>query len=276
MVHYLVYADGFDTEGLIRSPPGGGEKKDILAVIDAYEKDYPRLKTFSDSYPSPDSLRSVTRDGAIDPSPAQGFSSPTEGSRLIVNRARVHDDRPLWVLVWGALTDVAQAVHEDPSIEDKLRVYAVGAWNTKQDRAARDYLFEHHPRLWFIEADTTFRGIYVGGKQDGDLGNRAFVEQHVRGHGALGDFLYGKKPEIKMGDSPSVLYLLHGDPDDPVADHWGGSFVKGEHGPHYWTDRKEPIWAEGNYAGAKTVNRWREQYLRDWQRHMERCLPAGR
>ena len=42
MVHYLVYADLFDTEGLISSPPGKGRKEHILEVINAFEKDYPR------------------------------------------------------------------------------------------------------------------------------------------------------------------------------------------------------------------------------------------
>ena len=34
MVHYLLYSDLFDTEGLISSPWGDGRKEDILAVID--------------------------------------------------------------------------------------------------------------------------------------------------------------------------------------------------------------------------------------------------
>lgn len=40
MVDYLVYADLFDTEGLISSPPGGGRKEHLLEVINVYEKDY--------------------------------------------------------------------------------------------------------------------------------------------------------------------------------------------------------------------------------------------
>jgi hypothetical protein len=112
--------------------------------------------------------------------------------------------------------------------------------------------------------------MYVGGRQEGDLGNKTFLEQHVGGHGALGDFLVAKLDTIKMGDSPTVLYLLRGDPDDPTAPHWGGSFVKTDHGPYYWTDSAAPQLAEGQYPGAKTVNVWREDYLRDWQKRMEK------
>src|SRR3546814_6298284 len=44
---------------------------------------------------------------------------------------------PLWVLTWGSMTDLAQALHDDPSIKGKIKVYSIGAWNTQQDPAAR-------------------------------------------------------------------------------------------------------------------------------------------
>ena len=47
MVHYLVYSDRFDTEGLISSPPGDGRKADILEVINKYETDYANLRSHS-------------------------------------------------------------------------------------------------------------------------------------------------------------------------------------------------------------------------------------
>lgn len=135
------------------------------------------------------------------------------------------------------------------------------------------YLFEQHPDLWLIESNTTFRGMYMGGKQDGDLGNTAFVRQHVQGHGALGEFFVQKKADIKMGDTPSVLYLLRGDPAFPESPHWGGQFVKTAHGPHYWTDDPSPENADAGRPGGKTVSRWREPYLRDWQQRLDRMLP---
>src|SRR5690348_15406704 len=48
MVHFLVYADMFDVEGIISSPYGPGRRQHILQVIDRYEADYPNLKTYSD------------------------------------------------------------------------------------------------------------------------------------------------------------------------------------------------------------------------------------
>jgi rhamnogalacturonan endolyase len=268
MVHYLVYADLFDTEGLIASPPHAGRKEHILEVLDAYEADYPMLRAESARFPRPDQLRALTRQGAIDPAPSAGYSTATDGSRWIIERAHAEDPRPLWVLVWGSITDVAQALHDDPSIKPKLRVYFISSWNRRMDPAARDYIVEQHPDLWLIEADTTFRGMYVGGNQEGDLGNREFLARYVRGHGALGDLLVRKKADIKMGDTPSVLYLLRGDPEDPTSDSWGGSFIRPDPQRNYWTDNPDPDLREGNFPGARTVNRWREPYLRDWQQRM--------
>ncbi len=269
MVHYLVYADLFDTEGLISSPPHAGRKEHILETLAAYEKDYPKLKRRSDRFPSPQALRDVTKQGSIDVAPPEGFAQATEGSRWIVQRARSEDDRPLWILVWGSITDVAQAVHDAPDIKPKLRVYSIGSWNTRMDPAARKYLVKHHADLWMIEADATFRGMFVGGDQTGDLDNTTFIAQHVKDHGALGNLLTSKKADLKMGDTPSVLYLLRGKADDPTAEHWGGAFVPRNTGASHWTDNPDEAVSERNYKGAKTVNRWRSAFLRDWQQRMD-------
>ncbi|MEM7313497.1 MAG: DUF1593 domain-containing protein, partial [Planctomycetota bacterium] len=232
LIHLLLYAEAIEIEGLISSPPHKGRKKHIEEVLRAYETDYVKLQANpGKTFPKPDALRSVSVQGATDVAPKKGWSSSTDGSRLIVKRANASDERPLWVLVCGSMTDVAQAIYDDPAIKSKLRVYSIGSWNTRQDQSARDYVFTNHPDLWWIECDTTFRGMYIGGEQKGEFGNVEFVRQHVRGHGALGDLFWKKKRDIKMGDTPSLLYLLHGPPDDPTADHWGGAFQKTDHGP---------------------------------------------
>jgi hypothetical protein len=279
---------------------------------------------------------------------------------------------------------LAQAVHDDPSIKSKLRVYFIGGPNKKWSATAYDYLAREHADLWIIEANDTYRGWFVGGNQSGDLGNESFVSNHVNGRGALGGLFAGlsfggkARPTIKMGDTPSVVYLLGQSPENPMADSWGGRFVRawerrryvfdhaevrppsvtdrvevfsiveiiyrsttkvssdataklvmdgqefpgfadstgawrftlspkegktfryvlassvpelaGKSGsytaywlpadvaaqpsarhPNWWTDDPDPAVAERNFAGAKTVSRWREEFLRDFARRMERC-----
>ncbi|TWU09808.1 DUF1593 domain-containing protein [Allorhodopirellula heiligendammensis] len=272
LVHLLLYTDVIDVEGLISSPPNAGRVRDIREVIDAYASDYARLKRHSNDYPTPNALRVVTKQGAVDKAPHEGWSKPTAGSQWIVQQAQTADMRPLWILVWGSITDVAQAVHDEPSIKGKIRVYSIGSWNTKLDSAARDYLFNKHDDLWWIESDTTFRGMYMGGMQDGEWGNDRFVQQNVKGHGSLGDLFVRKKRDIKMGDTPSLLYLLRGNADDPTEPHWGGAFVKTDHGKYFWTDNPDQILSINERAGAKTVSDWRREYLEDWKSRMDRLI----
>lgn len=377
MVHYLLYSDLFDTEGLISSPWGDGTVDDIFQVIDQYELDYPNLSSFSSKYPTPEYLRSITKQGVIDFAPYKGYRKTTEGSDWIVQCAKKEDPRPLYILVWGLLEDLAQALHDDPSIQDKLRVYYIGGPNKKWGLNAYEYIRKNFPDLWIIENNSTYRGWFVGGNQEKDLGNQTFVEHHIREYGALGKYFSEHLGGvIKMGDTPSVAYLLKGNPERPEDPSWGGSFVKvssrpksiykrntnqndivevfevlelvfpgpdlgeekdqpvfslvvdgqefegfycgneeykvrfmpkstgiwsyvtkseipelngqsgvftcieeteagrtkdGESYPNWWSDRLDREYAEQEHKGAKTVNKWREQFLRDFQGRLEWC-----
>ncbi len=391
LVHLFVYADRFDIEGIVSSPMGGpGRLSQILRVIDAYEKDYPTLRTYSPLYPTADNLRSISKQGATAASGLRGFEKPTEGSKWIVRCAKRDDPRPLWVLMWGGLDDLAQALHDDPSITPKLRVYYIGGPNKKWNPTAYDYIAREHPDLWMIEANSTYFGWFVGGNQKGEWSNTGFVARHVAGRGALGNFFAGFnwggkiRDTVKMGDTPSLAYLLNGTPDDPVkTQSWGGSFVRAwdrprrvfdnaqtkppvptdvvetysivdiiyrapapvppetkctllvdnqefpafvddtgaahfvycpklaktwsyktrssfaaldgltggftsinptpekanqpsSHYPNWWTDNPDPALAEGDQQGAKTISRWREDFLGDFAQRLLRCqTPAS-
>jgi hypothetical protein len=233
MVHFLLYADMFDVEGLVSSPYGPGRREHMLGVIDRYAADYPSLKTHSDRYPAPDVLRAQTKQGAIESAPPGGVARATEGSDWIARSARRNDPRPLWILVWGGIDDLAQALHDAPDILPKLRVYFIGGPNKMWSVEAYDYIERQHPGLWMIEANSTYRGWFTGGNQSGEWGNAEFVTRHVAGRGALGGFFATQLGgSLKMGDSPSVGYLLHGTPADPSRPGWGGQFVR------LWDGRK--------------------------------------
>ena len=237
MVHLLVYADSLDIEGLVSSPYGPGRKEHLLEVIDCYENDYTNLKTYSDQYPTPDALRAITKQGEIKRAPYSGVRCSTEGSRWIVECARRDDPRPLHVLVWGGIEDLSQALHDAPDILPKLRVYWIGGPNKKWGPDTFQYIVTHHPKLWIIESNATYRGWFTGGNQSGQWGNEAFVSQHIAGKGSLGDFFVSKKADIKMGDTPSVGWLLKGTPDDPLQPGWGGRFVRAWERPYICFDR---------------------------------------
>lgn len=238
MVHLLLYADVLDLEGLVSSPYGPARKEHILEVIVGYERDYANLRVHSDRYPAPDALRALTKQGETEVAPYAGVRRATEGSAWIVECARRPDTRPLHVLVWGGMEDLAQALHDAPDILPKLRVYFIGGPNKKWSPDAYHYVATRFPQLWIIEANATYRGWFTGGNQTGEWGNAEFVQRHVAGRGALGDyFAHQLEGVIKMGDTPSVSRLLRGEPELPFQPGWGGRYVRAWDRPYARFDR---------------------------------------
>jgi hypothetical protein len=195
----------------------------LLKIIGVYARDYPNLRTYSDNYPTPDYLRSISKQGGSDPADLRGWGERTEGSDWIIKCAHRDDQRPLWLLVWGGIDDLAQA----------LRVYFIGGPNKKWSTTAYDYIAREHRDLWIIEANSTYSGFFQGGNQAGAFGNREFVSSNISGRGALGDYFATISPAIKMGDTPSLTYLFGATPENPAAESWGGSFVRAWNRPRY-------------------------------------------
>lgn len=378
LVHLLLYSDQLDLEGIIASPWGEARdrKRFLLKIVDVYAQDYARLLKHSQAYPSPEHLRTLCKQGGLDSADRRGFGQATEGSQWIISCAHKNDTRPLWLLVWGGIDDLAQALHDDPGIKKNLRVYWIGGPNKKWSTWAYDYIAREHRDLWIIESNASYRGWFVGGDQSGDLGNKSFVASRVKGHGALGDYFTSIAAQIKMGDTPSLAYVLGRDLENPAAGTWGGSYVRawdrkryrferqpraedeveifsiveivirpsvrsaagskaelvseaqrfpgypdetgawhflfcpkdaktwsyviessdpalqGNQGafrsvlpkpgpacspsaayPNWWTDDPSPENYEGPHPGAKTISRWRKDFLMDFARRLERCLP---
>lgn len=382
MVHLLLYADVLDIEGIISSPFGQGGKKNILEVIKHYEKDFRNLSTYSNKYPTADSLRKITKQGATEVAGYKGYRESTEGSDWIIKCARREDSRPLYLLIWGGIEDLAQALHDAPDILPKLRVYYIGGPNKKWTPDAYQYIADNFPNLWIIESNATYRGWFTGGNQSGEWSNTGFAEKYIKGRGAMADFFMTKLGgKIKMGDTPSLAWLLNSpDPENPTLPNWGGQYIRAWERPYYlldkmpevsdsiqefaileialridenlpknpeaflkvenqslegyfkedgtvrfrfspksakvfdfkiesnikninektgsvtafipgdelakqpsnnypnwWTDDPNPELAEGDHIGAKTVNRWREEYLSDFAKRMKHCaVPSGK
>ena len=129
----LVYADRIDLEGMIASPWGAARnrKENLLKIVDRYAVDYPNLRIWSLHYPAPEMLRALCKQGGLDSADRRGWGERTEGSDWIITCAKRDDPRPLWLLVWGGIDDLAQALHDYPSIKSKLHVYFIGGPNKK-------------------------------------------------------------------------------------------------------------------------------------------------
>lgn len=232
MAHLLMYSNEFNIEGLVSSPSyGDGSISEVFRMIDLFEKDLPKLKNEIDDYPSPEYLRSVVKQGQRGSAPYCGYSSPTEGSDWIIKCARKDSDKPLWVLVWGGLDDLAQALHDAPDIKDKIKVYWIGGPNKKWSVDSYVYIAENFPDLWIIESNSSYRG-FISNYKKMDEFNGLYYDTYIKGNGYLGDdFFNYLEGNIKMGDTPTLLYLMDGNPENPMEESWGGSFVSFNQSP---------------------------------------------
>lgn len=231
MIHFLMYSHLFNTEGLVSSPSYGlGTKEEIVKMIDLYEKDLPKLQQHQKGYPSPAALRAICKQGRKGAAPYKGYLTATEGSDWIIKCAKKADKQPLWVLVWGGLEDVAQALHDAPEIAPRIKIYWIGGPNKKWSANSYAYIAANFPKLWFIECNSSYYGFFSNTSSTDDLNSKNYYNKYISGAGEMGKaFINYYKGAPKMGDTPSLLYMMDGDPNNPLRESWGGSFVKFNH-----------------------------------------------
>lgn len=231
--HLFMYSELFNIEGLVSSPSfGEGNKKEILRMISLYEKDLPKLKKHQKGLLSPDYLRSVTKQGRHGAAPYIGYTTATEGSEWIVKCAKKESKEPLWVLVWGGLEDVAQALHDAPEIQNKIRIVWIGGPNKKWSANSYAYIVENFPNLWFIENNSSYYGFFSNNNEPDSVKTTDYYDKYIASAGNLGkDFKNYYNGNVKMGDTPTLLYMMDGNPNDPTRESWGGSFEKFSHSP---------------------------------------------
>jgi len=243
MAHFLMYSNMFNTEGVVSSPSyGAGSKQNILTMIDLYEKDLPKLQQHAKGYPTADELRAVCKQGRHGAAPYIGYTTATEGSDWIIKCAKKKSTQPLWILVWGGLEDVAQALHDAPEIQTKIRVYWIGGPNKKWGVNGYTYIAKNFPKLWFIEDNGSYNGFFSDGDDKETLRDKNYYDEYIKGNGYLGkDFKKYYGGSVKMGDTPSLLYMMDGNPANPFKESWGGSFVKFNHSPRVVFNRNTTI-----------------------------------
>lgn len=233
MIHFLMYSNLFNTEGLISSSSYGyGSKQNILEMIALYEKDLSQLQKHAKGFPAPDDLRSICKQGRQGAAPFKGYTTATEGSDWIIKCARSKSSQPLWVLVWGGLDDLAQSLHDAPDISKKIKVYWIGGPNKKWSANSYAYIVKNFPDLWFIEVNSSYYGFFSNNGVPDSVKTTNYYKQYINGAGYMGkDFINYYGGNVKMGDTPSLLYMMDGNYNDPTKESWGGSFEKFNHSP---------------------------------------------
>jgi hypothetical protein len=141
----------------------------------------------------------------------------------------------------------SSALHDAPEIQSNIKVYWIGGPNKKWSANSYAYIAANFPNLWIIESNGSYNGFFSDNGVSDSLKNGNYYDRYIRGAGYLGkDYKKYYKGVIKMGDTPSLLYMMDGDPNDPVKESWGGSFEK--------FDQSSRVHFDRNTTLADTVN----------------------
>jgi hypothetical protein len=230
----------------------------------------------------------------------KGFTSPEKiKSRILRSEAKAIDrlkdlvnthQEPIYVLVWGSMITLKNALLKHPEISEGIRLLTIGTgvkygpkdevagedcsvvnWNGKgRDIIYHDQRFDD---MWWIESNWTYNGMFEGDEpeqmfeklsQYGAMGQH--IKQVTRGHDWAQYF--------RVGDTPSVTYLLDRkhDVNDPESPSWAGKFKKvfPETKPNYYTDHNGPV--EWDYRDP--CNTW--DNVKEMYAHNKSTLVAQR
>ena len=281
MVRLMAYADMFEIEAIITSvgwncdPYPGEWAQYLYRVIDAYEKDVPKLMKRSGQkkflspkqengsqrigyWPSADYMRSRAAMGSIYGGIRSiGERNDSPGSELLIRLADEDDPRPIYVAAWGGANTLAQAIwrvkqtRSDDEVKNfvrKFRIYTITDQDMdyahRMDRARSSHMWLRQE----FEDDLQFIWDEGAWQEQCELGKQHWTQhqQHIQGKGALGK----EYPDYKWGvegDTPSFLYVMPNglnDPEDPTQAGWAGYH---EHGicpdslTTAWTSWQEPL-----------------------------------
>jgi ADP-ribosylglycohydrolase len=285
LAHVLWFANELEIAGVIPDYWNGRGVEATLEVLEAYASDYTdpstRLEEFG--YPSPARIRSLVQ------------RDPESARRHLIREAHKSSGTdPLYVLVWGQMHTLSDALAADPTIAPKVRILTIGT-NIKSPRdgsctdrnwnsGARSRVFDdaRFNKLWWLESDWTYAGMFDGPEparmldslaQFGALG--AHVARVVEG--------VDRAQYFRAGDTPTVLYLV--DPsnnlDDPSHGSWAGRFTRPfpDTRPFYWTGTSgASVWDYSypcrTWDRAEAVYSARKQTLLDRRPEMYESLLA--
>jgi hypothetical protein len=238
LIRLLLYSNQIDIKGLVATTscwhqnivnPGS-----IIKVLNAYGNVQPNLLKHEEGFPQEKNLLDLVKSGL----PKYGMSGvgkgmDSEGSDWIIQELEKHDDRPLWISVWGGVNTLAQSLlkitktkskEEAQSLIDKLRVYAI----SDQDDSGI-WIRNNFPNLFYIVTpgdhyeSATWTGInsVINGIDNTTISNTWLNKNIQQNHGPLGV----EYPDVSWGlegDSPAFLSLIPNGLNDAEHPDWGG------------------------------------------------------
>lgn len=156
----------------------------------------------------------------------------SDGVRFIIEEARKEDDRPLYIAVQGAMTNVAAALNQAPDIASKLVViwngggpYPAGhsEFNLMQDIEACRVLLESKAEVWqipqnvYAKFEITLAELSYKVRPCGKLGQYLLdqlMEEYEREYDP--NFLLRTGENWTLGDNTTIAVLL----ESRYRGHW--------------------------------------------------------
>lgn len=282
MVRQLVSANEFDIEGLIvatgcwKKTQSNTEMLD--KIVDVYGEVYSNLKVHAEGFPTPEYLKSISVMGQTGYGMSDvGTGKDSPGSELIIKAVDKDDPRPVWVMGWGGMNIVAQAIWkvretrspaELEKFLSKLRLFDI----LGQDDAGA-WIAKNFPEVFYIRATA----VYGWAPSD------EYLDEHIQNHGPLGA-VYPDRKWATEGDTPAFMHVYPtglNNPNKIDQGGWGGrfSFTK-KAGIRSMSEvgkinkeaeqQYDPYYMYGNTSeGAEAIKRWSDAYNNDFAARMD-------
>lgn len=278
VAHLLTFSDRVDIEGLMSGPTrtngsisdNPGTRARFNDLINGYESDRSKLiANYGNNFPDPNLLRGFVKDGSRFAHPIDGTPSyNNQAVQHIITQARCGwhngDKRPLYLLSWGASTDLAQAMFLAPDIIPVVRLIAYSRHNngdfifglgtctngsSGRTCDAWNYLRSLND-LWWIDYTGGTRpvgecdnGIISDILNGGALGSK-IVHSHVAPHFETCSLPFSSPlngspiPWFKLGDTWTLMYTHNSasERDNPLSNFSGkyGSYTQPDPNRTYW------------------------------------------
>lgn len=197
-----IVAEHFNAEGSVRR-----SFREIKTILDAMKLDVPVFM------------------GQECPAPKD--SGVSEGVLFIIEEALKEDDKPLFVLCQGAVTNLAAAFEKCPEIIKRLTVIWIGThgeapakapfreFNAGNDVAAANFVLQSGTDLWLVPS-TVYTTITIGMAEIqrriypcGEIGKHLFTQMVEYNNSEYAGWTKGES--WSLGDSPAIAIAINPD-----------------------------------------------------------------
>ncbi|PYH94082.1 DUF1593-domain-containing protein [Aspergillus ellipticus CBS 707.79] len=311
LVRYLVYSNQFQNEGLVAVTstwlPDKVHPELMLEVIDGYEKVVDNLNNHAPAdspYQSADYLRGIVSHGpaVYGMKALENNNACSPGTERLLNSiTNTSSNQPLWVLSWGGVNVLAQALlnislthsaAEAAALRSNIRVCTIsdqddtGAW-IRHNWPDIHYITSLHGfdqynvAAWPGISGEQYYNFDQGGP-DSSLVSHEWLEKNIR-IGPLG----AKYPDFKFimeGDTPTLLYMIQtglSDVEYPRYGSWGGRYLAVCNTcdwDNVYSDAVDRVTGMNNQTFASnhaTIWRWRQAFQYDFAARMQWTLSAS-